>query len=251
MSEQDSAIIPTVAEPSTYRQSTSVRTVKNMDSDAQPREKALAYGIRSLTNAELFAIILRTGTVGLPITTLCENLMQTHANRIQNLERAPREQFMTIDGIGTAKALQIEAVMEIVRRYHKETALQLKQIRSAQDIYDYMRHDLGNLPHEEIWAIFLSRANKVIAKSRITVGSATATVFDVKKIMRLALFSQAEGLILCHNHPSGTVKPSGQDDIITRKLKQACEAMDVMLLDHVILTADSYFSYADSTSIIR
>lgn len=243
--------IADLSEPETYEVKSKTLTVKDMDADSQPREKALAYGIHTLSNAELFAIILRVGTVGLPITTLCSDLMKSHSNLIRNLERAPREQLKLIDGIGDAKALQIEAVMEIVRRYNKETHKDLTQIKMSKDIYDLVRYDIGNLPHEEIWVILLNRMNKVIGRYRITTGSSTASIFDIKKIIRTALFAKAEGLVLVHNHPSGNTRPSGADDQITRKTKEACQTMDISFLDHVIVTSEGYFSYSDSTSLIR
>lgn len=242
--------LPDYTETDSYEIKEKVLTVKDMDSDSQPREKAMAYGIGSLTNAELFAIILRTGKVGLPITTLCSNLMQTHANQIHNLERGCREQFECIDGIGPAKALQIEAVMELIRRYNLEKIQDLKDIRSSLDIYEFINPHIGNLPHEEMWAIYLSRANKIIARQRISQGSAVGTVFDVKKIMRMALYAKAEGIVICHNHPSGNLRPSGPDDSITRKMKSACDAMDIRLLDHLIVTSVGYYSYSDSSSLL-
>ena len=242
--------LPDYTGENSYDDSQRILTVKEMDSDSQPREKAMAHGIGSLTNSELFAIILRTGTVGMPITRLCENLMQSHANQIHNLERGCREQFECIDGIGKAKALQIEAVMELIRRYNQEKIQDLKVIRSALDIYEYIGPHMGNLPHEEMWAIYLSRANKILARQRISQGSAVGTVFDIKKIMRMALYAKAEGIVICHNHPSGNLRPSGPDDMITRKMKAACDAMDIRLLDHLIVTSFGYFSYSDSTSLL-
>lgn len=242
--------LPDLTESDGYDCASKVLTVKDMDSDSQPREKAMAYGIGSLTNAELFAIILRTGKKGMPITTLCSNLMSTHANLIHNLERGCREQFETIDGIGQAKALQIEAVMELIRRYNLEKIKDLKDIRSSLDIFEYVQPHIGNLSHEEMWAIYLSRANKIIARQRISQGSAVGTVFDVKKIIRMALYAKAEGIVICHNHPSGNLRPSGPDDMITRKMKTACESMDIRLVDHLIVTASGYYSYCDSSSIL-
>lgn len=242
--------LPDLTDPDYETRVLESSTVKEMAPDAQPRERALRFGIGSLSNSELFAIILRVGRPGRPITSICDELMRTHANMITNLERLPREQFMSINGIGDVLSLQIEAVMEIVRRYNREKVSDLKQISMSRDIYDIMRPEIGNLPHEEIWVIFTSRSNKVLSKYRITSGSSVASIFDVKKIMRMALLARAEGMILCHNHPSGTCRPSGQDDQITRKLKDACKAMDLTLLDHVIVTSNGYFSYRDSTSIL-
>lgn len=225
--------------------------VADLTPDFQPREKVLKYGISALSNAELFAIILRTGTQGFPITHICQEIMRMNDNMFLNLERRSREELLEYEGIGPVKAMQVEAIMEIVRRYNRESIGDRYRITSPDSIYQLMKPEIANLPHEEIWALFLNRQNQVIAKLCISKGSSTCTVFDVKKIIRNALFSRAEGVVLCHNHPSGNLRPSGQDDAITQKLKNACMALDISFLDHLILTTDGYFSYSESTSIIR
>lgn len=227
-----------------------VLTVKELNPDEQPREKLKKYGVKALTNAELFAIILRTGTRGYPVTTLCRDLMHVNDNLFLNLERRSREEICAINGIGETKAMQVEAVMEIVRRYSKERIGERVRVTDASVIFDMMRHEIGNLPHEEIWAIFLNQMNCVIGRYKVSEGGSVATVFDVKKIIRQAILSRAEGIILCHNHPSGNLRVSAQDDNITRLLKKACDTMALRLLDHVVVTTDGYFSYRDSSSIL-
>lgn len=224
-------------------------TVKEMDPDDQPREKAMKHGCKVLPTADLWALILRTGLPGKPITEMCRDLMRACDGRLFNLERMERRQLMAVKGIGATKALQIEAVMEMIRRYCNEAVGERVKIRSSKDIYDTMRHEIGNLPHEEIWALFLNRANEVIGRERITQGSAVASVFDMRKILKEALLRNAEGLVLCHNHPSGNLMPSPQDDSITRKMKSGCEAMDLRFLDHLIVTADGFYSYCDQSRL--
>ena len=224
-------------------------TVKEMDPDDQPREKAMKHGCKVLPTADLWALILRTGLPGKPITEMCRDLMRACDGRLFNLERMERRQLMAVKGIGATKALQIEAVMEIIRRYCSEAVGARVKIRSSKDIYDTMRHEIGNLPHEEIWALFLNRANEVIGRDRITQGSSVASVFDMRKILKEALLRNAEGLVLCHNHPSGNLTPSPQDDSITRKMKSGCEAMDLRFLDHLIVTADGFYSYCDQSRL--
>lgn len=226
-----------------------VLTVKELDDDDQPRVRAKKYGISSLSNAELFALILRVGTRGYPITTLCRDLMKRNENLIGNLERNTLDQLMEIPGVGELKAYQVMAVMEIVRRYGRERVGDRVKISSSSDIYNIMRHEIGNLAYEEMWVIFLNRGNKVIGKMRISSGSSVGTVFDVKKILKNALLAHAEGVALCHNHPSGTLMPSAPDDQVTRKLKSACQQLDLNMLDHVIVTADGYYSYADQARL--
>lgn len=226
-------------------------TVKDMPADLQPRERAKRFGMNSLSNSELFAIILRTGTSGYPITDLCCDLMKMNDNLLLNLERKNREQIMEIKGIGELKALQIEAVMEIVRRYSRERIGDRFQVTSPQSIYELMRPEIANLPYEEMWAIYLNRSNHVIGKLRISEGGSTGTVFDIKKIIRSAILSHAEGIALCHNHPSGNLRPSGPDDNITRSFAAACRTLDIRLIDHLIVTTDGYYSYNDSSSILQ
>lgn len=226
-------------------------TVKDLPLDDQPRERAKRFGMKSLSNADLFAIILRTGTRGYPITDLCRDIMRMNDNLLLNLERKSREEILEIKGVGELKAMQIEAVMEVVRRYNRETVGDRVQIKSPQTVYDLMRPEIGNLPYEEMWALFLSRSNMVIGRMRISEGGSTSTVFDSKKIIRSALLARAEGIVLCHNHPSGSTRPSGPDDAITRKLRDACEALDISLVDHVIVTSEGFYSYSSSTEILR
>ncbi len=232
-----------------YPPETRILTVKDMDPDDQPRERALKYGCNTLSTADLWAIILRTGLPGKPVTELCRDLMRSCGGSLFNLERMERARFMKVKGIGITKALQIEAVMELIRRYCRETVGNRIQITKSADIYDVMRHVTGNLPHEEIWALFLNRRNEVISKGLITQGSSVASVFDLKKILKEALLCDAEGVAMCHNHPSGNLRPSAQDDDITRKMQQGCKAMDLRFLDHVIITASGFYSYNDEARL--
>lgn len=225
-------------------------TVKEMCADDQPRERAIRYGISSLATADLFAIILRTGTPGTPITDLCRDMMRQNGGRLLDLERQSREQLMMIKGIGESKALQIEAVMEIVRRYGKEKVGERPQLRMSRDIYDIIRPEIANLPHEEIWVVMTNRSNYVTGMQRISEGGSGAATFDVKKMMRALILARAEGVVMCHNHPSGVLKPSLPDDNITRGLKSACEVLELNCIDHLIVTPDGYYSYRDNGRIL-
>lgn len=220
-------------------------TVKDFDLADRPQEKALEHGCGVLAVPDLLALILRTGQPGMPITDICRKLMRSHDNSLHTLQRSSREMLMLHKGLGTVKALQIEAIMELIKRFNEETFRQRVTIRSSNDIYSIMSMKIGNLPHEEIWALFLSRNNQVIHRLRITSGSAIASVFDSKKVIREALLHYAEGVILCHNHPSGNLRPSPQDDKMTAGFKEACKCMDLRFLDHVIVTADGHYSYND------
>lgn len=222
-----------------------VLTVKEMDPDQQPREKAMAHGCGVLSVPELFALILRTGTQGMPITTLCRDLMRTNDGRLRRLEQRTRQEILEIRGIGTTKAIQIEAIMELIRRYNRESLGERVQIKDSSTVRDYMQGINANLPHEEIWVLYLNRANVIIHSERVSQGTATASLFDVKKVVKMALLENAESLVLCHNHPSGNLYPSPQDDNITRQLKDACKFMQLNLLDHIIVSYSNYYSYRD------
>ena len=226
-----------------------VLTIKEMSKDERPRERAINHGISSLTTAELLAIILRTGQPGLPITDLCRQLMGDNDNSLLRLARRSRNELMLTKGIGAAKALQVEAMMEIMKRYHLEltdsTTRQLHAIQTSGSIYERMRYRIANLDHEEVWIILLNRRNQVIKEFRLTTGSSVASVFDIKMIIKRALLEGAEGLAMCHNHPSGNLRPSAQDDNITHKLSEACRTMDLRLIDHVIVSINGFYSYCD------
>ncbi|MBD5287936.1 MAG: DNA repair protein RadC [Bacteroides sp.] len=221
-------------------------TVKDMDVDDQPRERALKYGISTLSTPDLWALILRTGLPGKPITQLCRDLMRDNEQSLFKLERKSLKEIMTTKGIGQTKGLQILAAMEITRRYNREKVGEKYIITSSQAIYDLMRSEIGNLSHEEIWAIYLGRRNDVILKKRISTGSATASIFDVKSILKEALLIDAQGLALVHNHPSGNLVPSGPDDQITRKMKEGAQIMDLRMVDHLIISTSGFYSYYDS-----
>ena len=221
-------------------------TVKELDPCDQPREKAEKYGCHYLTVPELWALILRVGAQGMPITELCRNLMKENSGSLHRLERRTRQELRGIKGIGLTKSIQVEAVMELIKRYCSEDISDDEPIRGSQQIFALMRDKIGNLDHEEIWVLYLNRRNQVIKDLMMTVGTSCSSLFDLKKIIKFALLENAESLILCHNHPSGNLRPSPQDDKITSDLKQACDYMKINMLDHVIITAKNFYSYKDS-----
>ena len=224
-------------------------TVKEMAPELQPREKALQHGIETLSPAELLAIILRTGIPGLPITEMMRNMMRDNEGQLHKLERRTREELKKYRGLGDTKVLQLEAIFELIRKYNVEDVPKMPQIKASGDIFRLMRDRIGNLSHEEIWVIMLSHSNRVTAYFRVSSGGQTSTVFDVKRVMKKALLEEASGIILCHNHPSGTMTPSGPDDHITRKCQEAARLLDIRLLDHVIVGTHEYYSYADNGKI--
>lgn len=229
----------------TYGNEAPKRTVKEFDSDDQPRERALKLGVGALSVADLWAIVLRTGTPGNPVTELCRDLMRANDGSLRRLERRDLKELTSIKGIGTTKAVQIQAVMELMRRYSAEEASDNPTVRSSADIFAIMRHKIGNLPHEEIWALLMNRRNEVLTLYRISEGGVASTVFDVKKLLKAALLEGCSSVALCHNHPSGALRPSQSDDAMTKRCKEACEATDLRLIDHLIVTSSSFYSYSD------
>ena len=251
MTREDFGLEANEPEATTYNP---VIKILEMSKDERPRERAMAHGIGSLTTAELLAIILRTGQPGLPVTDLCRQLMSDNENSLLRLERRSRSELMLTKGIGSAKALQVEAMMEVMRRYRQESidnsTKQLPVVSASSVIYERMRYRIANLDHEEVWIILLNRSNRIIKEFRTTSGSSAASIFDIKMIIKRALLENAEGVVMCHNHPSGNIRPSVQDDSITQKLAAACKIMDLRMFDHVIVTTDGYYSYNDQGRMI-
>lgn len=226
-----------------------IRTVKEMDADQQPREKAEKYGCGVLSVPELWAIILRTGSQGYPITELCRDLMHSNDGSLHRLERRTRQEIMELKGIGFTKCIQIEAVLELIKRYCHEDIPQDEPIRQSSQVYERMKIKIGNLDHEEIWLLLLNRRNQITKEIQMTSGTTNASVFDLKMAIKHALLENSESMILCHNHPSNTLNPSPQDDKITHELKEACRYMSLKLLDHIIVTSKGFFSYRDQMKL--
>ncbi len=222
------------------------KTVKDFDPEDQPREKAEKYGCGVLSVPDLLAIILRTGTTGCPITQLCRDLMQANNGKLHQLQRRTRKELRQVKGIGLTKSIQIEAIMELMRRYAAEEPVLETPIDSSEKIYRRMQYNIGNLDHEEVWMLTLNRRNIVTREVCLSTGTATASLFDVKVAIKHAILENAEGVILTHNHPSGGLVPSTSDDRITRDLKQACQYMNIRMFDHVIVTSNGYYSYHDN-----
>lgn len=220
--------------------------VKDMSPDDTPRERAEKYGCGVLSVPDLWALILRTGTVGNPITHLCRQLMAQNDNRLRTLERRTRQEILSIKGLGKLKALQIEAVIELIRRYNSEAPAENPLIRNSADIYRTVRQNLGGLDHEEVWVLLLNRRHEAVKFVQLSKGGWSSSIFDVKMLIKEAMLENTSSIALCHNHPSGNLQPSTQDDNITRRCREACAIVEINMIDHIIVTADSYYSYADN-----
>lgn len=233
--------------PQTGGQPVRLPKIKDMDRADTPREKAEKFGCASLSVPDLWALVLRTGTVGNPITELCRSLMRANDGQLTRLERRSRKELLAIKGLGPLKVIQIEAVMELIRRYNSESPAENPIIKGSADIFGVMRPHLGHLDHEEVWALILNQRHEVVKLYQASKGGIASSIFDVKLIVKEALLENASAIALCHNHPSGNLTPSPQDDAITRKCKEACALMDLRMIDHIILTSHNskYFSYHD------
>ncbi|WP_299125540.1 DNA repair protein RadC [uncultured Winogradskyella sp.] len=220
-------------------------SIKNWSQDDQPREKLRDKGRTALSDAELIAILIGSGNREESAVALCKRIFASVENNLNALGKLSIQQLMTFKGIGEAKAITIAAALELGRRRRIEDARQLEKITSSRSVFDIMQPILGDLPHEEFWILYLNNSNKVIHKSQLSKGGITGTLVDVRLVLKNALEVGATALILCHNHPSGTLKPSQADKDITQKLKTAAKSLDIKVLDHLIVTHKAYFSFAD------
>jgi DNA repair protein RadC len=224
-------------------------SIKNWSQDDQPREKLRDKGKSVLSDAELVAILIGSGNRDESAVDLCKRILASVDNNLNALGKLSIKQLMEFKGIGEAKAISIAAALELGRRRRIEDFVQLEKITSSQSVFDLMQPVLGELPHEEFWILYLNNSNKVIQKNQLSKGGITGTLVDVRLVLKNALETGATALILCHNHPSGTLKPSQADRDITQKLKIAAQSLDIKVLDHLIITENAYFSFADENLI--
>ncbi|SNR29466.1 DNA repair protein RadC [Maribacter sedimenticola] len=220
-------------------------SIKNWSDDDKPREKLVQKGRSVLSDAELIAILIGSGSRSESAVELSKRILASVGNNLNELGRLTIKQLMEFKGIGEAKAVTIAAALEMGRRRRGEDSLKVDKIGSSQDVYNLLQPIMGELEHEEFWILFLNNSNKVLHKAQMSKGGITGTLVDVRLVMKQALELGAVAIILAHNHPSGTLRPSGADKQITQKIKLASETLDVKVLDHLIITQKSYFSFAD------
>lgn len=221
--------------------------IKDMVEEERPREKALKHGIKSLTNAELMAILFSTGVQGKSVIQLSNEILADSDGHLSKVARLSVNDFLhRYKGIGKAKALTLLAALELGARSEADArTVTDPKVLSSTDAYDIMKHHLQKLPHEEFWAMYLSRSGKVIKEVNISRGGTASTVVDVKIIMKHALDNLASSIILLHNHPSGNLIPSIEDDNLTSKISKAAKLLDMQVLDHLIITDGGFYSYSD------
>ena len=220
-------------------------SIKNWSEEDRPREKLLHKGKRALTKAELVAILLGSGSRNESAVSLSQRILQKQDDRLKKMAKMSITELMKYNGIGEAKAISITAALELANRMQEEAVLELDKVKSSESIYTIMKPVIGDLPHEEFYLICLNNSNKVTHKHPLSRGGITGTVVDVRIALKIALEHNAVSLIMVHNHPSGKIQPSQPDKQLTQKLKQAAEHLDIKLLDHVIVTENAYFSFAD------
>lgn len=213
--------------------------------DDRPREKFLLKGKSSLSDSELLAILIGSGSRNESAVQLCQRILASSQNNLNLLGKLSIQQLMNFKGIGEAKAISIAAALELGRRRREEEVIELKKITSSKAVFDIMQPLIGELPHEEFWVLFLNNSNKVIYKIQISKGGITGTVVDIRIVFKLALEHNATSIILSHNHPSGKLQASEADIQITKKIKEAGKNLDIHVLDHVIITEKSYYSFVD------
>ncbi len=222
-------------------------SIKNWSQDDQPREKLRDKGKLTLSDAELVAILIGSGNRNESAVDLCKRILASVDNNLNVLGKVSLKHLMEFNGIGEAKAITITAALELGRRRKFEDEVKQEKITSSRDVYDIMQPVLGELSHEEFWVIYLNNSNKVLQKQQLSKGGITGTLVDVRLVLKQALEVGATALVLCHNHPSGTLKASEADKKITQKLKTAGLTLDIKVLDHIIITEKAYFSFADET----
>jgi DNA repair protein RadC len=219
--------------------------IKDWAMEDRPREKLLAKGITSLSNTELLAILIRSGGREESAVELARKILVAAGNNLRELGRFSVNDLLKHKGMGPAKAVAIIAALELGRRRSRSDLQDKIRIAGSQDVYTLFQPVLSDLTHEEFWILLLNRANRVIDNIRISQGGISGTVIDIRIILKHALDRLASAIILCHNHPSGNLKPSEADMKITSKIGDACRTMDLQLLDHLIIADNSYFSFSD------
>ncbi len=224
-------------------------TLKTWAQDDQPREKLLSKGKESLSNSELLAILLGSGSKNETAVELAKRILEQCENNLIELSKLSINDLKKFKGVGVVKAITIEAALELGRRRQLSDAKEFAKITCSRDSYNFFKSKMEDLKHEEAWIIYLDRGNKVISVENISKGGLHATIIDHKIIFKKAIELNSSNIILAHNHPSGVLTPSKQDIQMTKQIFQAGKIMDINLLDHLIISSTSYYSFADDNKI--
>lgn len=224
-------------------------TIRNWAEDDRPREKLMLKGRQSLSDAELLAILIVSGTKSDSALELAKKILQKANGNLPELSKLNIQELTKINGIGPARAITILAALELGRRRNESEVLVREKIRSSRDAYDIFKNTMLDKPYEEFWILLLNRANKIIRKVPISEGGISGTVVDPKKIFKISLDHHASSIILGHNHPSGMLTPSEADIKITKKLVEAGKLLEIAVLDHLIIADSGFYSFADEGSL--
>lgn len=220
-------------------------TIKSWALDDRPREKLIAKGKTALSDAELLAILIGSGSKNESAVGLSKRILAFIGNNLNNLAKLSIESLTQFNGIGEAKAISIIAALELGKRRQFEQIYLKPKIASSKDVYTLMKPVIGELDHEEFWVLYVNNSNVIIAKDQVSKGGLTATIVDTRVLLKKAIETMCVAIIICHNHPSGKLKPSLADIDVTDKINIAAKTLDIKLLDHLIITQKSYFSFAD------
>ena len=220
-------------------------TITQWAEEDRPREKMMMHGASALSNAELLAILIGSGNAEESAVELMRKVLNDYHNNLNELGKASIDDLCRYKGIGSAKAISILAASELGKRRKEEAVKERVTILSSKDVYDCFYPLMCDLPTEECWVLLLNQGSKIIDRTRISAGGLSATAVDVRCILREALLKRASAIVLCHNHPSGNIRPSKEDDLLTKHVARASECMDIRLVDHIILTDGKFYSYAD------
>lgn len=220
--------------------------IADLNESDKPREKALKHGIRSLSETELLAILLGGGLPGKSVIELAGEIMKSAGGSLVRLSSRSIRELCMVKGVGPAKAITVAAAFELGSRRASEPDSLDSPVRTSSDAYNAIRSCLENLPTEEFWIVLLSQSLRVIGRERIGAGGVSSTPVDVKVVIKRAIENLSPCIILAHNHPSGNTTPSGQDDALTDKIRQAAALLDIRILDHIIVGPSGFYSYADN-----
>ncbi|WP_281238806.1 RadC family protein [Flavobacterium praedii] len=219
--------------------------ISNWSEDDKPREKLMFKGKSVLSDAELIAILIGSGSRKESAVDLSKRILASVDHNLNALGKLSIAQLMNFKGIGEAKAISIIAAMELGRRRRSEDAIELTKITSSKAVFDLMQPIIGELCHEEFWVLFLNNSNKILFKTQLSKGGMTGTMVDIRIVFKLAFEQNATSIILVHNHPSGKLQASDADIQITKKIKTAGQQLDIPVLDHIIITETGYYSFVD------
>ena len=224
-------------------------TIKEWSVQDRPREKYARNGAAALSDAELIAILFRTGNASESAVELAKRLLSSSNNSLNELSEKTLRELSENKGIGQAKAMALLTAFEIGRRVRAEKVEQKPQIQNSMDVVNFMQNKIAYLNHEEFWVLYLNNANLILKTAQISKGGITSTEVDTRIVMQEAVVQKATQLILCHNHPSGSVKPSRADINLTEKISKAAKIMDIALVDHIIIHREKYYSFAEEGRI--